>query len=121
MGTDEQLREITSLLEHNTEKNRILAHNCAVLSDSVLSLSETVRRLPCLEPDTTPECPLALEKVPSSRRQTLHSIDEVVARDISARAPGFSYRGPGIMGIAIVLIAGVVMTIGLISGHVAIH
>jgi hypothetical protein len=88
------------------------------LANKWLQTNQDMKRLPCNDTDpselTNPDCPALLEVGDDEP----HS---VVTEQVSVHAPGFEYRGPGIVGLALALIAGAVVIVGLLSGHVAIH
>jgi hypothetical protein len=90
------------------------------LATQVMKLTQQVKRLPCMDPesDTDPDCPAVLSDMPP-HRERLASMsdaepDSVVTRPISVHAGQFAFRGPGIMvGIVVVLL-------GVIGGAVLV-
>ena len=114
------LRAMQELTEEFDNMKRANQH----LATQVMSLTQQVRRLPCMndpdnEPDTDPDCPAILSSMPPHRK-TLHSIgddepDSVVTRPISVHAGPFGARGPGVMVGAILVLmtvsAGVILAL----------
>ncbi len=109
------LRAITDLQESFHELKKANLH----LATQVMSLTQQVRRLPCMnggeEADTDPDCPAMLSDMPAphSRRNKLSSMsddepDSVVTRPISVHAGMVTVRGPSIMVGAVLVLLGLI-------------
>jgi len=118
------LRAITDLQDSFHELKKANLH----LATQVMSLTQQVRRLPCMidgtgdkEADTDPDCPAMLSDMPPphSRRDKLGSMSDeepnsVVTRPISVHAGMVTVRGPGIMIAAVVVLLGMMAAAALV-------
>ena len=89
-------------------------------ADAAMKALEYQRHLPCAddEPDTSPECPIAISERPPSRH-SIHDDDEsegdrpsIITERISVGVGPVWYRGSAIIGLAIAAVAATAVALG---------